>query len=74
MGAERRRERKCPGCSGTNIARGTQVEGIAVCLVPPTEESEAVTVPVYSDVCYQCGMVTLFARVGSTAGRHAQRG
>lgn len=46
---------------------------MAVSLVPATEESAAVSVPVYSDVCYQCGMVSLFARVANAAERHAQR-
>ena len=63
MRDERRRPRKCPGCGGSSIVRGTEVQGVAVTVVPPTEESAAVTVPAYWDVCYGCGMLTLFVRV-----------
>jgi len=62
-GNDRRRARSCPGCGGSSIVRGTEVEGVAVTMVPPTEESAAVRVPAYCDVCYQCGMLTLFVRV-----------
>jgi hypothetical protein len=61
---DRRRPRTCPGCGGGNILRGSRVEGVSISLVPPTEDSDAVVVPAYSDVCYDCGMVTLFARIG----------
>ena len=39
---------------------------MSISLVPGTEESAAVTVPAYSDICYGCGMVSLFVRVGQT--------
>jgi hypothetical protein len=61
---ERRRRRRCPSCGGEKITRGREVDGLLVTLVPQTEVSEAVDVPVYSDVCGECGLVTLFARIG----------
>ena len=44
------------------------MEGVRIRLAPPTEHSEPVSVPVYSDFCGECGMVTLFARLDSGAG------
>ena len=60
---ERRRPRLCPSCRGERIIRGPMVEGMSVSLAPATEEGPAVCVPVYSDICGDCGMVTLFVRV-----------
>jgi len=65
---ERRRRRECPSCGGERIVRGGEVEGVRIRLAPPTEHSEPVSVPVYSDFCGECGMVTLFARLDSGAG------
>ena len=59
---QRRRERRCPSCGGSSIRRGGEVEGVAVHLVPPTEMSMAITVPAYSDICNDCGLVMLFVR------------
>jgi hypothetical protein len=67
MLSERRRKRVCPSCGESKMVRGQRVEGVAVCLAPRTEEAPAVTVPAYCDVCYGCGMVTLFVRVGEAA-------
>jgi hypothetical protein len=61
---ERRRARTCPSCGGSNIVRGREVEGLSICLVPATEESPEVTLPAYSDICYECGLVSLFVRIG----------
>ena len=63
---ERRRRRRCPSCGGEKIVRGREVEGIRIGLVPQTEVSEPVVASVYSDICGECGMVTLFARVEPT--------
>jgi len=60
---ERRRRRRCPSCGGEKITRGRVVEGVRVKLVPPTELSEEVSVPAYSDVCGECGLVTMFVRI-----------
>lgn len=70
QGPERRRPRTCPSCGGDLIVRGPQVEGVAVQLAPATEEGPGVSVPAYSDVCYDCGMVCLFVRVSHTKGDH----
>lgn len=66
---ERRRARQCPSCRGGTIVRGGQVDGISILLVPGTEESEAVTVPAYSDVCHDCGLVSLYVRVSPGSGQ-----
>jgi len=63
-GRERRRARRCPSCGGANIMRGMQIEGVQIPLVRATEEGPAVAVPAYSDICGECGMVTLYVRVG----------
>ena len=77
MRAERRRDRSCPSCSGSNILRGTKVEGVDVTVVPATESGPPVTVPTYCDVCFDCGMLFFFARVArmkdDQAGEHRQR-
>jgi hypothetical protein len=62
-GSERRRIRSCPSCGGNNIVRGSEVQGVTVTMAPATEDSAAVRVPAYCDVCYECGMLTLFVRV-----------
>ena len=64
MPKEQRRPRRCPSCGGGNIVRGSEVQGISVTVTPQTEVSSAVTVPAYSDICYDCGLVSLFVRVG----------
>ena len=64
MPKERRRSRKCPSCGGESIVRGSEVQGIGVTVTPQTEVSSAVTLPAYSDICYDCGLVSLFVRVG----------
>jgi len=61
---ERRRRRRCPSYGSEKIARGREVECVRVRLASPTEDSEEVAVPAYSDVCGECGLVTLFIRVG----------
>ena len=44
--------------------RGTKVEGVRVSLVRETEDSPAVSVPAFSDICGECGLVSLYVRVG----------
>jgi hypothetical protein len=61
---ERRRRRRCPSCGGEKMTRGREVEGVLVKLASPAEDSEEVAVPAYSDVCGECGLVTLFVRIG----------
>ena len=51
-------------CADLFKANREKIDGLLVTLVPQTEVSEAVDVPVYSDVCGECGLVTLFARIG----------
>jgi|GEM_PF-2917480 len=60
----RRRPRRCPSCGGNNVGRGHQVEGIMITLVPASGGAPAVTVPAFSDICRDCGMVMLFVRLG----------
>ena len=43
--------------------RGNELEGVQVPLVQATEEGPAVTVPAYSDICGECGLVSLYVRV-----------
>jgi hypothetical protein len=45
------------------------VDGISILLVRGTEEGEAVTVPAYSDVCHDCGLVSLYVRVSPGSGQ-----
>jgi len=68
MTEERRRPHACPSCGGSTLVRGQAVEGMSIGLTPTTEEGPAVTVPVCSDVCYECGMVCLFVRVSQVKG------
>ncbi len=63
-GDNRRRNRRCPSCGGANIMRGTKVDGVTVSLVRDTEDSPAVKVPAFSDICGECGLVSLYVRVG----------
>jgi hypothetical protein len=58
QGSERRRPRSCPGCWSDRIVRGTKVEGVSIAL-----GGEAGTVPVYANLCQECGMVAFFVRV-----------
>ncbi len=66
---ERRHRRRCPSCGGEKIQRGWRVPGIEVQRVPPSESGPAVMAEVYSDVCQECGMVLLYARVEDRAKR-----
>jgi hypothetical protein len=45
------------------------VEGLAIALVPATEVTPPVEVPAYSDICYDCGLVCLYVRVGHAEKR-----
>jgi hypothetical protein len=60
---ERRRQRRCPSCGGSDIFRGTKVEGMTIPLLPVTEGRSQGGVSAYCDVCNQCGMVTFFVRL-----------
>lgn len=64
MPAERRRGRKCPSCGGTAIARGSRVDGWAVVVPPEDEKGRETRLAPFSDVCRDCGMVTLYVRIG----------
>ena len=61
--SERRRERRCPSCRGANVMRGPQVGGVVVPLPHASEGRQPVTTDAYADVCYDCGMVTMFVRL-----------
>ena len=65
MAEERRRVRTCPGCGCKDIARGREVRGAQVEILPKGAGTQAVMAPLYSDLCQRCGMVTLFARLRS---------
>jgi predicted RNA-binding Zn-ribbon protein involved in translation (DUF1610 family) len=60
----RRRPRVCPSCGGDTIVRGEQVEGVSVSVSPTSEAGPGASMPAYSDVCHDCGMVMLYVRVG----------
>lgn len=63
MPEDRRRERRCPSCGGTQLLRARRVDGWSV-TVPATEEGPRdVRLAPFADVCYDCGMVTLFVRI-----------
>ena len=63
---ERRRERRCPSCGRDNVVRGPKVEGVAVPLPHASEGGNPVTTDAYADVCYDCGMVTMFVRLSES--------
>jgi hypothetical protein len=51
--------------------RGPQAKGLGIPLAPPGGHKRAAPVPAYSDVCYDCGMVTLFVRVSDVKAESA---
>jgi len=51
--------------------RGPKTEGLSIPLAPPEGQLPAAPVPAYADVCYDCGMVTLFVRVSAVQVRPA---
>ena len=63
MRKERRRIRRCPSCRGSKIVRGWPVPGLSVQRVPPSEAGPAVMSEVYSDICGDCGLVSLYTRL-----------
>jgi hypothetical protein len=69
--AERRRRRTCPSCRGTNVIRGPKVGGLAIPLPHTGEGGKTLTADAYADVCYDCGMVTMFVRLSETVRARA---
>ena len=62
-GGERRRLRTCPSCWSDRLVRAGKVEGMTIASGPPKAEGgAAIRVPVYANICRDCGMVSLFAR------------
>jgi len=64
MPPERRRERKCPSCGSTALARGKRVDGWAVVVPPEQDKGRETRLAPFSDICRDCGMVTLYVRIG----------
>lgn len=67
MSSERRRARRCPSCDSDSLMRGTRIEGWTIAVPPEGESSATTELPPYADVCRDCGMVSLFVRVGEIA-------
>jgi uncharacterized protein (DUF433 family) len=64
MTKERRRERHCPSCGGKRVVRGTRIDGWAIAVPLKRGEEHPVSLTPFADVCPDCGMITLFVRIG----------
>jgi hypothetical protein len=47
------------------------VDGVSLSVSSTSEEGAGVSVPAYSDVCYDCGMVMLYVRIEKAGGEEA---
>jgi hypothetical protein len=65
---ERRRFRACGSCWSDRMIRGTKVEGVTIEVAPAVQNGRAVTLPVYANICRECGMVSLFVRKSGMPG------
>jgi hypothetical protein len=66
MSAERRRNRNCPSCGGTNLRRESRVPGWTVPTSPSEEVEQALHLNPYCDVCNDCGLLSLYVRLSDT--------
>lgn len=47
------------------------MDGVSLLVSPESEGGSGASVPAYSDVCYDCGMVMLYVRIGKAGGEEA---
>jgi len=63
MPDERRRARNCPSCGGKEVLRGNRIDGWAITVPARQGQVRGMRLAPFSDVCLDCGMVTLYVRI-----------
>lgn len=66
---ERRRQRVCPSCGASSMIRGCRVPGVQLQIVKQGGEPISGLIPLYSDVCVECGLTSFYARRGEVTGQ-----
>lgn len=66
---DRRRQRRCPSCSGKSMIRGCKVPGVQLQVVREDSGERSGLIALYSDVCVDCGLTSFYARRGEVAGQ-----